>query len=161
MFWLLCPMMLQQCSSINYDSILIPVCFFLTAYILKLKYDTEKIGWVKLFTIGLLTLLILLIKPPYILIAGMIFIIPLDRFDLRLGKKIAIQEIIKKYKVVFVIAGVALAVLAAYIMRHSFYVKLIYLSITKPREMIRLFKNSFHEIQNYYIYTLVGCFAWL
>ena len=160
-FWMLAPMTLQQCASYNYDATLIPCCFFLTAYILKLFFSSGKIGWKNIILVGIITFCILLIKPPYILISGMIFIIPLEKFDLKIGNKLDLVKFIKKTRWILIIFGIVGICALMYLFRDNVFIKLLYVAIRKPNEMYRLFIGSCTELNSYYVNSLVGAFGWL
>lgn len=160
LFWLLSPMVLQQCSSINYDCVLIPTCFLLTAYIFRIKFADESVGWKKLLIIMGVLLVILLIKPPYVLMGGLLLIIPLERINIHIGK-LNVADFIKKYRIILIILGVLGVLALGYVFRNNTYIKLIYVTIRKPNVILRLFKTSFEDLNHYYIYTTVGSFGWL
>ena len=59
-FCLLMPMTVQQCMSVSYDAVLIPICFFLTAYIFYLYYSNHQVSWKELSLLAILSFVILI-----------------------------------------------------------------------------------------------------
>ena len=161
MFWLLAPMTIQQCSSINYDSVLIPVCFLLIAYILYLRLSTKEIGFKNIAFVALLVLTIALIKPPYLFIGLMVFIIPLNRYKLDIGKNIHLHDLIARYRWIITILLVSLLFVGIYFVRDFSYVKFIRVCLMHPLKVLSMFGNSFAELDHYYVYSTVGGFSWL
>lgn len=85
---MLLPMCIQQVSSINYDSVLLPLSFFFVAYILYLKYEKEEIKLYDFITLGVTLFGIIMIKLPYGIMGVLMFMLP--------WKKIAFSGRLKK-----------------------------------------------------------------
>ncbi|MBR4513716.1 MAG: DUF2142 domain-containing protein [Lachnospiraceae bacterium] len=158
---MLLPTYLQQCTSINYDSVLLPCCLFLFAYILKLYYSEDKVRWGNMALILALSLVILVTKPPYILILISMFIIPLDHYELKIGSKFELAGFVKKYIWFFVAAGVAMVAMLFYIGRNNPDIKTIMSDIFSPLDFLRLLKRTFFEYFLAHIRQVVGVFGWL
>ncbi|MCP1101305.1 putative membrane protein [Aequitasia blattaphilus] len=83
------PMTLQMTTSFNYDSVLLGSCFFLIAYLLYLKESKKKIG-IKDYILVLLPIIAIAgIKPVYLPILAIAFLIPKERFGNGIIKTIA------------------------------------------------------------------------
>ena len=161
LFIMLMPMVLQQAGSINPDVIVNSCSFLATAYILHLKFREKKVGWKDIIILGLLGLELLIAKEIYVLILAGIFIIPLDHFELKIGKKFELAAFIKKSKVLFIVLMVIGAAACVYLLRNSVYGKVLLACIMQPGRTLLLFKFSVQSLKDYYLQTLVGCFGWL
>lgn len=102
LFILLLPTAMALAASCNYDCMLLSLTSFNLAYILNLKLDTRPIGFKSIIILFVTTLIIALIKIPYILLSTFIFLIPLSRFNLPLkikDKEYDLVHIFKKYRI--------------------------------------------------------------
>ncbi len=160
-FCLLMPMTLQQCSSVNYDAVLIPCSFLLFAYILKLFYSNSKIRWRNLLVVFILTIILLIIKPPYILIALSILIIPLRRYRLKLGKRFEIMSFARKYKLIVLVLVACGIGVALYVFRNNSSVALILSDILEFPKFISLLIRTYRSLFYTHIIQMVGRFGWL
>ena len=79
----LMPMTIFQGASLSADSFTIGVSFLLIAFILKLRFDEDLIVKRDIYILFLLSLMLALSKPIYILLMALIFIIPASRFENR------------------------------------------------------------------------------
>lgn len=158
-FCLLMPMSLHMAASINYDTILLPMCFFLTAYILKLKCGEEKIKWKDILILMVVSFFILYIKAIYVLLILMILSIPLDHFELKIGKDFELVAFVKKYKLPLIAALILLILLAAYLFRSNNYVVIITASLLEWKRSLYLLKASWMQEWESYKLWYVGCFG--
>lgn len=158
---MLLPTYLQQCSSVNYDSVLLPCSLFLFAYILKLYYSEEKIRWKNIALLLAVSFVVLVIKPPYVLILISMFIIPLDRYELKIGKRFELAAFVKRFIYVFAAAGAGMVILLFYVGRNNPDIKTILSDITSPIRFLMLLKRTFLEYFLAHIRQLVGVFGWL
>lgn len=76
---MLLPMCIQQASSINYDSVLLPLSFFFVAYILYLKFEKEEIVVKDFVILGVTLLGIVMTKLPYGIIGLLMFLLPWEK----------------------------------------------------------------------------------
>lgn len=161
LFCLLMPMTVQQVSSINYDSVLIPVCFFLTAYVLRLCVDDEKIvTWRDVILVGFLSLVIAVVKIPYVVLAGMVFMIPHDRIRLKIGRK-NLMDFIWRFRwflAVLCVLGVAGLFYRA---RQTFYVKTLIACLLQPGRFVLLLRFSLSSLKDFFLRSFVGDVGWL
>lgn len=67
-WFMIFPMALQQAASINYDAVLIPLCYLFISYMLYLKYEKTYIELRDIIGIILIWGIITYIKIPYILL---------------------------------------------------------------------------------------------
>ena len=158
---ILLPTYLQQCSSVNYDSVLLPCSMFLFAYILKLYYSEDKVRWRHVALLLVISFVILVTKPPYILILLSMFIIPLDHYELKIGKKFELAGFVKRFRWFFVAGGAAMVVLLFYVGRNNPDIKTILSDITSPIRFAMLLKRTFLEYFLTHIRHMVGVFGWL
>ena len=157
MFCLLIPMTLQQCSSVNYDSVLIPLSFLLIAYIMKLYYQ-DKVGWKDILIFFVLAAIVAIIKLPYILIAGAILIISHDKYDLKI-KDFDIAGFVYKFRWLLMVLMAGLVVLAFYVGRNNEFIKIIVSNILEPVVFIKVFARTFLAWFSLSLIGLIGCFG--
>lgn len=160
-FCMLMPMALQQCASVNYDSVLIPCSFLLFAYILKLFYSEDKIRWRNIFFILLLTFVLALIKPPYVLLALTLFIVPLRQYSLKIGKKFELMSFVRKYWFIVLPLIIGCICVGLYLLRNDPNIVLIRSDILEYRDFGSLLGRTFRSLGYMHIIQLVGMFGWL
>lgn len=160
---MLLPMCIQQAASISYDAVLLPMCFFLTAYILHLKFEESKIINLKrvLIILGVL-LCIAIIKLPYILLGGMIFMLPLERIQIKLGKQ-HILRIKSNKRNCFIILGILVlgAILTVHVLAGNEYMRILVASISQWKRTLYLFEETIEMFSEHLIVSLIGNFGWL
>ena len=160
-FILLMPMTIQQCASINYDAVMIPLCLLLVAYFFYCNYTLEKVGWKNIIIAGLLSIIIFLIKPPYILMAVIFLLIPFEKIDLKIGKHKISEKFLKYSLIIAVPVILVAAAVVMYLMRNNYSIKILYTCVVHPFETIRLLYNSFIELDELYFGSIIGSFGWL
>ena len=77
----LMPMTIFQGASLSADSFTIGVSFLLIAFILKLGFDEDLIVKRDIYILFLLSLMLALSKPVYVVLMALIFIVPASRFE--------------------------------------------------------------------------------
>lgn len=159
-FVMLLPMALQQAGSINYDIVLLPVCFFLVAYVYYLAYQKEEIRWKDMGLLALTLLVIVVTKAPYALIVLLMFIIPHKKYRLMLGKW-DVADWCYRRRYVILVLGALLCVAGVYVMRDSSYVKIVLASLLDIPHLIYMLFTTGIELGGFYIVSTVGCFGWL
>lgn len=106
---MLLPMAIQQAGSISYDSFTNATAFLMIAYIFHLKADAEKVSWNQIAKLLCLTFLLLVCKVVYVLLLGLVLIIPIEKLELRTKKFTINSDFLKKHKIsisVFILAGI-------------------------------------------------------
>ncbi len=161
LFVMLLPMAIQEAGSFSPDVVVNACSFLITAMILDFRVRDKKVGWKDIIVFALLSLWILIAKMIYVLIPLGIFIVPLDKFELKLGKKIELAAVIKRFKPVFIGLIILMVILVGYICRDFAYFKVLYACILQPGNTFSLFKNTFLGYGDLFIQTLVGSFGWL
>ena len=112
MMIMLLPVAMQEAGSLSYDSFNNALSFFTIAYILHLKVRAEKVSWKQLAVLAILAIGLLIGKVIYVLLLGLVFIIPIHKLEIKLGgvKQITINAAwIKHHRVAvisFVLAGI-------------------------------------------------------
>lgn len=139
------PLCIQQNGSFSYDAVLVPVCFLLFAYILNIKFLKEKFKISDLIIIICLTLIIAIIKIPYVLIAAVVFLIPSDKYAFKLYKWELNGISWDKYKKILIPTIVILMIIGVFgilmITRGSVFVNLLLASIINfPRTLLLIGK---------------------
>lgn len=123
---MLFPMALQQAGSINYDAVLLPLCFYFIAYVFSLSFSRKKIGWREIFFLIFIMGIIAYIKLPYILFVFLIFIISLDQIEIKIGRWIIDDVIIRKIRIPVLVIGVGLCALVVYLFRDNMWIQIVY-----------------------------------
>lgn len=149
---MLIPMNLQQCASLNYDSVLLPLCYLYVAYMLNLKYEKDKLDVKSYVNIFILLVLIALIKIPYILLAGIYLAIPDSKKPYSLSKKA---------KLIIVIVVLCLGIAGMYVLRNVNLVYVILGSILQWKDTLRILKSTIGSLGWYYMQSMIGDFGWL
>lgn len=149
---MLLPMNIQQCSSFNYDSVLLPLCYLFFAYIMYLKYRKEQVNLKSYAVMIVLLALIALIKIPYILLGGLYFIIPDERKKYKIDRRV---------RAAIICVAVVVGGIGVYLMRNSFFVYSVLGSIFEIRETLRIFSMTIRQFCVFYMQGIVGIFGWL
>ena len=160
-FCLLIPETLQQCASVSYDAVLIPVAFLLFAYVLRLYERETPVRWKQLCAVAGLSLVLLLIKPPYVLIGLTLLMIPASKFELKIGKKIEIAHLIRKYWYVALLLLAVVGGLGVYLTRNSSIMKTILADVISLGDFIRMLTRTFRQNAGEYLHMMIGVFGWL
>lgn len=155
---MLLPMNLQQCSSVSYDAVLLPVCFLLISYIFHLIYDDIRVGYKQFLCLGILSFVIMLIKPPYLLLLGLLLMLP--------GKKITffdslIYQKIKKFKICFAVLIVLAIIAGCIVFRENVYIKVILACIYNLKRYIIIVFNTLRSYAGFYTFSTIGIIGWL
>lgn len=158
---MLLPMTLQQCTTINYDAVLMPVSFWMISYLLHLIYDVEEVKWKHIIPLLISGFVVLVIKPPVILMLLLFFTIDKNKVKLYIGSKFELYSFICKHKYLICLCIVGLGVAGVYILRDNSYIRLLYISAQEPEKFVSIFINTFKDYTSYYLETLAGNFGWL
>ena len=122
---LLLPMCIQEVASLSYDAVLMPMCFLVIAYALYLKFTAPKIGMRDVLIFMGSILCIALIKPPYIVLGGVILIVPLNKVHIKIGRYVIAGETINKLKWPTCTVILAAAGTVIYCGRNNTWIKLV------------------------------------
>ena len=157
---MLMPMALHQAGSLNYDAVVIPLIFFMIAYVFKLKYQDE-IGLKDFVKLLVLWAIITYIKMPYAFLILLLLILPLDKIHIRIGKLDISGTLIKKIRLPICIIGIFLVGAAVYFLRNVFYVEMILSLILEWKRALFLFFQTGATHTKSMIISTVGNFGWL
>lgn len=110
-FMLICatPMWMQQMSSINYDVMVLPFCMLFVAYISNLKHKDKDIQIGEIVFALLILAVAAYVKPPYIMLALLIFTLPLDK--IYINSKWKRLRLFNK-RIIIILATIVIAVAA-------------------------------------------------
>jgi len=157
---MLLPMNIQQCASVNYDAVLLPLCYLLIAYIFHLKYREKKVGWISLIPIVIITLLIMKIKILYILLALFIFVIPMKHFELKVGK-INLTDIAIRHRVLWYILVALVFVAGCFVVRNNVFISAVRAILVNPVDGMKLLYHTVMINKGFYLNSMIGRFGWL
>ena len=155
------PMALQQAGSINYDAVLIPLCFLFISYTFFLKYTAEIVRLKDMFFLMCVWGIIVYIKMPYAFLAFLILLIPLNKFNIAI-KGLKVDEVfIKKTRIFFLIFFWVVLVSIVYLFRHNMWIQIIYGFVAEWKRGIYLFLETGKTWGEFLLVSTVGNFGWL
>lgn len=155
------PEMLQQAGSLSYDSVILPVCMFYICYILYLKFVKSKIGLKELLLSVLLPVLICYLKMPYVMLTLLIFLLPLNKIEIQLGKLKIDEDTIRKWRIPAIVVIVILFILAVYLLRNNAWINLVFAMILEWKQSLYLLYQTVKTWGSFLAISSVGNFGWL
>lgn len=155
------PMALQQASSLNYDALLLPLCFFFISYVLYLKYECTKIGNSEILKMVLPLMVITYIKPPYFLLGIIMSSIPIEKIYLKFNDKSIDLVSLYKYRIPLLFLLCIICLSGLYVFRTSLYVQVIYGMIIEWKRSLYLLYQTFITWGEFLFVSSVGDFGWL
>lgn len=157
---MLLPMTIQQCSSYNYDAVLLPCCFFLTAYILHFVYGNDSIQWRNLVLIFAVTGVIFLTKMLYVLLIVLLLLVPKQNWKLKIYR-FDIVEWIHSHRIISIIIGCMIMCMGIYVIWDNLYVKLVRTCLGNPGHYAEVIINTLKTDCAFYYRTSLGVFGCL
>ena len=154
---LILPMTLQQCTSINYDVMVLSGSFYLFSYFIWCMTEKEKVGWKELSVLLMWGGILASIKPPYIFLLILFFAIHKDKVELPVGRR-DIYMYAYKYRHVI---GLAFFLAICIYIPYSEYDNLFKAVILNIPHTIDVFANTFSTLWDHYLISLIGKFGWL
>lgn len=165
MLVMLLPMCIQQMGSFSYDVVLLSVCFLFISYVLYLKFVKEKIIISDLIKLFILLGIIAMVKIPYVILGGMLILLPLSKFDLNLKiVRIDGMWINRHRKVILIILAlliVPINLLILKALKSIGYGRILLASVKAGFSTIDLLKNTVSVYGKSYLIELTGEFGWL
>ncbi|MCI8293763.1 MAG: DUF2142 domain-containing protein [Hespellia sp.] len=158
---MLFPMAIHQAGSIGYDAVMIPLCFFLVAYIFYLKYEKESVGWKDMIIVILSWMLITYIKVPYVFLILLVLTIPLEKFDIRLGYIRIEEKLIKKIRIPVCILSVLVFGVLLYLFRANTHIQILYAFVTEWERGLYLLGSTGRNWTQFLMISTVGDLGWL
>ncbi len=156
------PMVIHQVGSINYDSVLLPLCFLFIAYVFHLKHMQGNVKWKHIIVFLILIALIAYVKIPYAMMIFFICLVPKEKFELKIGKKVLGEKFIRTWRIPLLIAIVVLIVLAVMLLSDRiFYFGIIKALFQEPGRAIYLYANTIRSWAKFLLTSFVGYFGWL
>lgn len=160
-FVMIFPMSLQQAGSINYDAVMIPLCFLFISYVFFLKYDAEIVELKHMIFLICIWGIIAYIKMPYAFLAFLILLIPLNKFNISI-KGFKIEKAFSiEIKIFFVIFFFVILICIVYLFRHNMWIQIVYGYIVEWRRGIYLFLETGKNWGEFLLVSTVGNFGWL
>lgn len=158
---MLTPMCLQQASSINYDSVLLPMCFLFCAMVIRYIEEKKDIVGVEYLKLLLILGIIVLVKLPYGLLALLLLAIPLNQYVIILPKKrVRLKNTWWNYSILVACVLVAFLGLIE-IGQSNIYIQVLKACIKHPRQTLVLFTNTWNTWRDYLLTSTVGDFGYL
>jgi len=145
MMIMLLPIAIQEAGSFSYDSFTNALSFLAIGYILHLKIRATKITWRQVAALFFLAMGLLLGKIIYVLLLFLVFIIPVDKLELRFGSILIDGAWIRKHRVksaavlvAFLFAGIVTGFLGLKLMGYGNIFQLLTSYITDFPQLLRL-----------------------
>lgn len=168
MFVMLLPMCVQQISSVSYDVMLISCCHLFVAEILYLKFVKKWFTLKDVLKIIILLSIITIVKIPYSALCLLIFLIPSEKFNIKIGKLMIDKEFIRNNKkriVLFAVSIITLLLLIFYKIR-NYLLKIslfrVFLAfILSPFSSFKLICRTIESQRQFYLDSFLGNFGWL
>ncbi len=157
---MLLPMTLQQCASLNYDAMVIPMSFLMLAICFDCIYGKRKVNWKTVIQLLLITGVIVVIKIPYILILLVMFLVPREKWNLKIKNWDIIDTIVRFWPIVIVF-GIAVVVAGMYLFRHNFFVEIMLACAYDIKHYVHIIYNTLMQYGRFYVMSSIGVFGWL
>lgn len=157
---MLLPMCMQQAASLSYDGVLLPVSFLFIAYIFYLKYEADRVGIREVLVSVLLLFTIAIAKIPYVVMGGLVLLIPVEKIDISLGRVKITGSVIHKARWLIVSACVAAVAGIVYIGRNNMYIRVVCASLANPWATIRLLGRTWIVWSEDIFLSFAGNFGW-
>lgn len=165
MLVMLLPMCVQQMGSFSYDVSLLSICFIYIAYVLHLKFVKEKIFLRDILKLLLLLGIIYLIKIPYVLLGGLLILLPINKLSLKIRNLEINEYFINKYKnkilVVCVFVFWLVSILLLKVLNRVSFGRVLLATFKSGVDTLRLLFNTVLGNGKSYLIQLVGSFGWL
>lgn len=158
---MLFPMSVHQAGSIGYDSVLLPLCFFLTAFVFYLKYEKDVVGLKDIAVLFSTWLIITYIKVPYVFLILLMLIIPLEKIDINLGFIRINENCIKKIRIPVCCIIVILGLVMVYLFRGNTHIQNVYGFIVEWRRGLYLLGETGRTWTEFLMISTVGNLGWL
>lgn len=155
------PMAVQQASSLNYDAVLLPLCFLFIAYLFYLRCEKDRLGWKEAGLTLLLLALIVYIKLPYLFLGLLVFLLPKEKIHLPFPWGEINGEVIRKWRVPAGIVLLFLTGAGVYAARSNFWVNLVSGMALEWRQSLRLFWLTAVFCKRHLLISSVGKFGWM
>lgn len=162
---MLLPICIQQMGSFSYDVMLLSMCFLFIGYIFNYKFEKENITVIDIIKLLLILFVIGIVKLPYIILGGLIILIPLKKIDFNLFKmKIDYNYIVrhKKTIILFIIPICIISLIAfVFVLKKMYFGRILLAAIRYPKKSIPLLIGTFWSNKFGYIRGMSSEFGWL
>lgn len=155
------PIAMQQASSINYDAMMLPLCYLFFAYLFYLRCEKERLGWKEAGITLFLLALIVYIKLPYLFLGLLVFLLPIDKMHLKLPQGEIDGRMIRKWRIPAGIGVAVLIVLGLYLARGNFWVQLVCVMLEEWKQTAFLIWATLVNFKKMLLASSVGGFGWL
>lgn len=157
---MLLPMALQQCSSLNYDAMVIPMSFLLIAICFDCIYGERVVNWKTIMQLLFITVIIVFIKIPYILILLVLLLVPRTKWDLKI-KNIDLVDLVCRFWPIVLVFGIGVVAVGMYVFRHNFFVEIMIACAYDIKHYIHIIINTLKQYGRFYVSSSIGVFGWL
>ena len=165
MMIMLLPICIQQLGSFSYDVVLLSCSYLLISYILYLKFTKEDITLLDILKLLILTGIIAITKIPYVLLLGLVLLLPIEKINLDFKIFKIDGNFIKKNqkKILFItlLFLLIIAPLAIIVLNKINYGRILLASILAPVSTLKILANTAIMYWKGYLIELTGDFGWL
>ena len=157
------PMVIQQTASLNYDCMLLAISFLSVAYILYIRERAVHFGWIELSIVTFLIFLISQIKYNYCILGGLIFSVPLEKWEFGIGaiKIKPTKDFLKRNKIWIALSLSAFTFVGILILLRSEIGKILIAVLTGPISSLQLIISTFVQNFGFYFASTFARFGWL
>lgn len=158
---MLMPMCIQQAASLNYDGVLLPASFLLIAFLFYLKYEADQVGLREVLAVLLLLSCIAIVKLPYVMMGGLVFLIPVRKISISLGRIKVTGDMLYKARWIICLLCVAVIASIVYVGRNNMWIGIVCGSVANPIATIRLLGRTWLVWSEDLVLSFVGNFGWM
>lgn len=155
------PMAMQQASSINYDAVMLPLCYLFLAYLFYLRCEKERLGWKEAAITLVLLAWIVYIKLPYLFMGLLVLILPIDKIHLKLPRGEIDGPLIRTWRIPVGITLLLLVGVGLYLARGNFWIQLVCVMAQEWKQSAFLIWATLVNFKKMLFASSVGGFGWL
>ena len=159
--FMLAPMMMQSASSLSYDAVATPLMFWIICDVLYLTYEKDEITFSDILWMIIPWLWITFIKVPLTFIVLLGLMLPIKKFNVKIGKLVVDEIFIRKYRWYALFVLIIVFAAAVFVLRTNRWVKVILgVIIEFPRTIYLLYRTMINFTDDLLI-SAAGNFGWL
>lgn len=159
--FLMIPMNIQQCTSISYDAVLLPLCYLFIAWLYKIRCERRNLTNKEIIGLILIWALITYVKVPYGTLGLLFFIIPINRYVVTIkDREFKLKNNILTYSIIIAVILIV-ALLGAYVLRKDVNVAVLIACARNMKQAIKLFVVSMKTWWKYLLVSMIGQFGYL
>ena len=159
--FMLSPMMMQQAGSYSYDALAIPLMFWIICYVLYLRYEKESINLKDILLLVVPWIFVTYIKVPYVMVVLLGLMLPLEKFQVKLGRLEINEKFIKKVRWPLLVVVIVAIAVVIYVFRNNPWIQILYGVVAEFPRTLYLLYSTVRNFAGHLIVSSVGNFGWL